>query len=343
MSKEHKSKRAPRAFEPDDLKVITRAHDLPNPEHLETAPGAQPSVPASQAMSISSGLKWGSILLAALTALIGMAAGVWVSDLVTSLFTRQDWVGWMSLGLLGLAVISLLMIVLREVWGLLALRRLGRLRQDAESAERHDDKALAKKVSGDLKALYRSRADISWALARLNDHEDTIMNARERLTLCERELIRPLDTEARALIATAAKRVSVITAVSPVAVLDMAVVAAQNLRMLRRLATLYGARPGAIGLFRLARMVLSHIVLTGGIALGDDLIQQLIGHRLVAKLSARLGEGLFNGALTARIGLAAIEVCRPLPFIEVKQPRLRDLITEIALKKTAKSPTQDSS
>jgi putative membrane protein len=122
----------------------------------------------------------------------------------------------------------------------------------------------------------------------------------------------------------------------------MAVVAAQNMRMLRSIATLYGARPGTIGLFRLARMVLAHIVLTGGIALGDDLIQQLIGHRLVAKLSARLGEGLFNGALTARIGLAAIEVCRPLPFIEVKQPRLRDLVAEIALKKTAKSPNQDS-
>jgi putative membrane protein len=71
-------------------------------------------------------------------------------------------------------------------------------------------------------------------------------------------------------------------------------------------------------------------VLTGGISLGDDVIQQLVGHGLTAKLSARLGEGLFNGALTARIGLAAIDVCRPLPYIEAPRPRFRKLVAEVA-------------
>jgi putative membrane protein len=110
----------------------------------------------------------------------------------------------------------------------------------------------------------------------------------------------------------------------------MLFVAAENLRMLRRLATLYGARPGTLALLKLARMVVTHIVLTGGIALGDDVIQQLVGHGLTAKLSARLGEGLFNGALTTRIGLAAIDVCRPLPYIEVARPRFRELVAEVA-------------
>jgi putative membrane protein len=118
--------------------------------------------------------------------------------------------------------------------------------------------------------------------------------------------------------------------VSPGALIDMLFVAGENLRMLRRLATLYGARPGTLSLLKLARMVVTHIVLTGGIALGDDVIQQLVGHGLTAKLSARLGEGLFNGALTTRIGLAAIDVCRPLPYIEVQRPRFRELVAEVA-------------
>jgi putative membrane protein len=83
-------------------------------------------------------------------------------------------------------------------------------------------------------------------------------------------------------------------------------------------------------LLKLARMVVTHIVLTGGIALGDDVIHQLVGHGLTAKLSTRLGEGLFNGALTTRIGLAAIDVCRPLPYIDVARPRFRELVAEVA-------------
>ena len=58
-------------------------------------------------------------------------------------------------------------------------------------------------------------------------------------------------------------------------------------------------------------------------------LQQVIGHGLTAKLSARLGEGLFNGALTTRIGIAAIDVCRPLPYIESQRPRFRELVAEI--------------
>lgn len=336
MSKTAKGKRSPRAFATNDPKIVVREKEIPDAELAELAPSEQqPSMPSST--GISRGFKWGTILLGALGSLAALGASLWFSSLATELFVREDWIGWIALGLLGLAAIATLMIALREAWALMRLRKLGGLRQDAESAERHNDTGLAKRVASDLKTLYRSRSDLAWGRARLGDHERDIMSARETLTLSERELMAPIDAQARSVVASTSKRVSVITAVSPAAILDMAVVAAQNLRMLRRIATLYGARPGMFGLFRLARMVLAHIVLTGGIALGDDLIQQLIGHRLMAKLSARLGEGLFNGALTARIGFAAMDVCRPLPFIEAKPPRLRTVLAEIARQTSLKS------
>jgi putative membrane protein len=167
-------------------------------------------------------------------------------------------------------------------------------------------------------------------MSRLAEHEGDIMNSSELLCLAERTLVAPLDPVARGIVAASAKRVTVVTAVSPGALIDMLFVAGENLRMLRRLATLYGARPGTLSLLKLARMVVTHIVLTGGIALGDDVIQQLVGHGLTAKLSARLGEGLFNGALTTRIGLAAIDVCRPLPYLEAPRPKFRELVAEVA-------------
>ena len=97
------------------------------------------------------------------------------------------------------------------------------------------------------------------------------------------------------------------------------------LRMVRQIATLYGGRPGALGVIRLFRQVLSHLAVTGGVGVADGLVQQVIGHGLAAKLSARLGEGMVNGLLTARLGLLTIDLVRPLPFLELPRPALNDL------------------
>ena len=101
------------------------------------------------------------------------------------------------------------------------------------------------------------------------------------------------------------------------------------LRMLRALATLYGGRPGPMGAMRLAQLVMTHLIATGGIAMTDDLLGQFLGQDLLRRLSRRLGEGAFNGALTARVGVAAIEVLRPLPYLAAKPLRLRDILSEV--------------
>jgi putative membrane protein len=165
-----------------------------------------------------------------------------------------------------------------------------------------------------------------------------VLDARDLLILTEREMLRPIDAQARALIAASVRRVAMVTAVSPSAMLDVGFVALENLAMLRRLATLYGGRPGFLGSLRLGRLVLGHLALTGGVALGEDVVQQLVGHGLTARLSARLGEGIMNGAFTGRIGIAAVDLCRPLPFIEAERPRLRDFIAELRAARRQAAP-----
>jgi putative membrane protein len=161
--------------------------------------------------------------------------------------------------------------------------------------------------------------------ARLESHRGDIIDGRDLVLLTERELMAPLDQEARRLIGNAAKRVSVITAVSPRASVDMLFVLFNAVSLIRKLANLYGARPGMLGFIRLFRHVISHLAVTGGMAATDSIIQQVIGHGVAAKLSARLGEGVLNGLLTARLGLAALDVTRPLPFSALPRPSLNDL------------------
>jgi len=56
------------------------------------------------------------------------------------------------------------------------------------------------------------------------------------------------------------------------------------------------------------------------------MLEPILGGSILGKLSRRFGEGLVNGALTARVGVAAMEVCRPLPFSHHHQPKARTLV-----------------
>jgi putative membrane protein len=264
--------------------------------------------------------------MAGLTAL---ASGVTFTRFVTQALERQDWVGWTATGLLALAGLSAAIILMREITGLFRLARLNRLRKDVVAALRDNDAGRERSAVAALKALYAGRHDASWGLKRLTEHEADVRDMGDLLRLADRELVAPLDVTARGIVLKSAKRVSVVTALSPMAWAAMLYVVVENLRMLRALASLYGGRPGFVGALRLARLVVGHIIATGGVAMTDDLLGQFLGQDVLRRLSRRLGEGAFNGALTARIGTAAIEVTRPLPFLEAEPVRIRDLLPEL--------------
>ena len=151
-------------------------------------------------------------------------------------------------------------------------------------------------------------------------------DADAMLGLTEAELLAPLDAAARAEVETAARQVATVTAIVPLALADVATALTANIRMIRRIAEIYGGRAGTLGSLRLARSVMTHLVATGAVAVGDDLIGSVAGGGMLSKVSRRFGEGVINGALTARVGIAAIEVCRPLPFRRLKRPGVTSLV-----------------
>ncbi len=321
--------RKPAVFDADDP-AISLSPPPPEPE-TEAAPQVREPAPPR-------GGRWGALLLSALGGLVVLALTSWAVETVAALFTAGGWLGWVALVLALVAAVSGLMLLLGEIAGLIRLGRVTRLRAEAESAlaaaedtaepERRRAKAV-RGVVGGLERVLDDRPDIAWQLRRFREHRGDVIDPRGLMVLAERELLQPLDQRASAMIAASARRVSVITAVSPFALVDIAFAAYENLRLMRRVATLYGGRPGFLGLIRLARMVVAHLAVTGGVAMGDDFVQQVVGHGLTARLSARLGEGMVNGAFTARIGIATVSQCRPFPHIEAAPPRLRALLADL--------------
>lgn len=271
------------------------------------------------------GIRWGRLAVSTGGAIAALAIGIAFDSLVRDLFARAEWLGWIAVGLIGLFVVALLAIVMREVLGLFRLKRLARLRLACDEAAARNDRDAAVTAIRNVLALYDGRADTAAGRRRVSAHLGEIMDGRDLLTLAERDLVAPLDARAKALTSAAARRVSVVTAVSPRAVFDVAFVLYESVRLISRIAAIYGGRPGTLGLFRLMKAVVSHLAVTGSIAVGDTLLQQFVGHGLAGRLSAKLGEGVVNGLMTARIGLSAMDVCRPLPFLGAERPRLKDL------------------
>lgn len=329
--------RRPRAFDTDDPALdFPSAHDELATGHPAAAPPShEPEEPSRPPRRRARRPGWGSILLSALLGLALLGIGAWFARLASAALLRDDWVGWTANALLLVAAVAALAIAIKELVGLARLTRLTRLRTAAETVLREADERREREVVKALRALLAERPELARATQIFAAHEGDVREPGELIRLADRELLAPIDTEARRLILGSGKRVAIVTAMLPTPLLAMVFVLYENLRLLKRIAAIYGGRPGGVGAWRLGRMVVAHIVATGGVALTDDLLGQFLGQDLLRRLSRRLGEGAFNAALTARIGAAAVEVTRPLPYVEARPVRARDLVAELFRKSAA--------
>ncbi len=328
-------RRMPAAFRLDDPAVEPIADEAL--EALEPVAADAHQAVEAIAHPKRRGVRWGRLALSAGGAIVALALGLAFDSLIRDLFARAEWLGWLSVALIALFVLALIAVNGREIAGLFRLKRLARLRLQSDDAASRNDREAAAATLRALLLLYRDRPDTAKARRLVAGHLVEIMDGRDLLVLAERDLVAPLDARARALASAAARRVSVVTAISPRAFFDVAFVLYESVRLIRRTAMIYGGRPGTLGLFRLLKAVLSHLAVTGSIAVGDTLIQQLVGHGIAGRLSTKLGEGVVNGLMTARIGLSAMDVCRPLPFLAAERPRLKDLAGDLLVLRPADS------
>ncbi len=264
---------------------------------------------------------WGLTL-----AVVGAVVSVAAWDFAISLLERAPILGWIVTGLIAALLLVVLIIALRELAAISRLSRVDGLRRAADTALSDEDLSQARAVTTRLIAFYKGRDETRWGRDRLTERMGEQFEAATLLSLAEDELLAPLDAAASREVEAAARQVATVTALVPLALADVATALASSLRMIRRIAEIYGGRAGFLGSWRLTRAVFVHLVATGAVAVGDDLLEPILGGSVLSKLSRRFGEGLVNGALTARVGVAAMEVCRPLPFSKRHQPSTRGMI-----------------
>jgi len=303
--------------------------ETPSPADAPLLPEARgQSMQRLAAMAASRPSRLWRLFWAALVSLLVFVILLSAWDFVFALLERNIWMGRAALVVVGVFVLSAALLILREWLAFVRLRRMDGLRRQAEVARNSGDLMTARLAVARLRRFFAKRSAMTWAQDNFAAKSGDILDADALLDLAETELLVPLDAAAMREIEAASRMVATVTAIVPLALVDVITALAANLRMVRKIAEIYGGRAGLFGSWRLLRTVLLHLAATGAVAIGDDLIGSLAGGGLVSKLSRRFGEGVVNGALTARVGVAAMEVCRPMPFVAIKKPGVSGLVKQ---------------
>lgn len=258
--------------------------------------------------------------------LVTMGLGLAHDMLLRDLFAIDEYLGWFGVGVVALFCIGLFGLIVREIVAVRRLRNLDDIKKQATEILESKIAIEGRRLLREIDAIYAHRPDLARARQTLKDNRDAQFDGDAIIEFAERTLMASLDERAKALTAASAGRVALVTAVSPRALIDLAFVAYESVRLAGAIAALYGARPGVLGYWRLAGSVLGHLAVTGGLAITDGLMEQVIGQSSLARFSVPLGQGLVNGLMTVRVGIAAMRVVRPLPFSALKQPMVRDFI-----------------
>jgi len=246
----------------DSTPVETPATVAPVPEIAQPTGAAMQTVAAIAAKRPSPLAKWFWSLL---VTIIGFVVSLAAWDYVNALIARAPILGMIITGLLVLFIAVLGAMALREMAALGRLRRVDRVQKAAADAHATQDLPAARGVIGQLETLFKGRDDVAWGQSRMAELQAEVMDADGLLGLAETTIIAPLDARAMREVEAAARQVATVTAIVPLALADVFTAFTANLRMIRRIAEIYGGRAGTFGSWRLTRTVLTHLVATGGL------------------------------------------------------------------------------
>ncbi|RHW75611.1 YcjF family protein [Colwellia sp. RSH04] len=251
------------------------------------------------------------IFILSLTVLVGVEAvnffinGFEQSPIVTSLYA-------VILGCIGIAGSTSLY---REVVGLSQFKRrqinkttaLSLLADKSNSVK--DVESYCLEINQTLSCDLDAEQQRAWQSALDGSH-----NQAELLQLYSRIVLSKVDDKALNEVAKFSTEAVVLVGLSPVALIDMFIMLSRNLRMINKIAGMYGLKLGYWSRIKLIKQVFVNMAYAGASELVADLGSEVLGAELMGKLSTKFAQGLGAGMLTARLGVKTIQLCRPIPF-----------------------------
>lgn len=303
----------------DNLRSTRRFDAQTAHQPLEPTPSEQ-KILSEETLYTPRKRRWGLIFSLAGLSALGCA------ELVTGIpvaFQQSRWLdaAWQlfGLGVIGFGTAALL----REVARLKRLKQHDKLRESLAELPQRSPKQAMQQADTLRRQLKLSDDDPHWqAFQQASQPHHT---SDDILILLDHHLLAPRDREAQRLISRMSGETAIMVAVSPLTLVDMTIVAWRSLAMINRLCRLYGLELSFISRLKLFRSVLHQMAFAGASELAIDAGMDMMSLDLAGRLSARASQGLATGLLSARLGLRAQRLCRPLVFSHEQQPRMTDL------------------
>lgn len=258
---------------------------------------------------------WRRVFGLSLGALLSVAVGL-------ELYRLLDW-GFGTHALLGggLAVVLLLALgsgslqLWRSLRGLRQLRQVETLQGQARRMLDQPGQGAAGAFLRRLEQHYQHRPGDQRLIDAIQELDSSYSDA-ECIRYLSQHALQEQDAQARRCVQRYSIESGVLVALSPWASFDMLLVGWRNLRMLREIAAIYGIAPGAATQWTLLKRVLHSLAFAGLSEMAIDAGSAALGSSLTSSLSARAGQGLGAGLFTARTGMEALRLCRPLPQVD---------------------------
>ncbi|BFU59659.1 MULTISPECIES: TIGR01620 family protein [Rodentibacter] len=275
-----------------------------------------------------------------LTALLFGAATVAQSlQWIWGSYQNQQWI-YLAFSLVSLIVILFgIKEILLEWHRLSRLKKREQLQQESRlfwkqsAVKNHDvfeyrDGEQSKKLCLEMaKSLHLDEQ--SPILVQWQNQLNETYSAQEVAQLFSHHVLKPFDAKAKKLIGKMAAESAVVVAISPLSLVDMFFVAWRNIRLINKIAEIYGIELGYFTRIRLLRMVLVNIAFAGVTEIVQDMSMDWLSQDITAKFSVRIAQGIGVGLLTARLGVKAMEFCRPLAFQPSEKPKLSHIQKEL--------------
>jgi putative membrane protein len=270
-----------------------------------------------------SGKKWLPFLFAAVL----LASSAELVLFIIAMVERMDWLAGVWLAIFSVLGVLIFRQIFVEYKGLKQLKRQGDIRTQSEQMATTSVIGLAEQHC--LKIAESLPMDYQYLVANWRDSFDSHHSDSEVLSLFEHQVLAPIDKLAIKQVSNNASAASVMIAVSPFALLDMLIVLWRNIRMMNQVSEIYGFHLCYWGRVSIIRNIFLTMLYAGAAELLSDAGNYALSAGLTGKISTRIAQGMGAGVLTARIGLKAINLSRPLPWISETKPGLSGISKQL--------------